>query len=190
MGSTCWMPRRWLGDSTNPPVPGVDASRKLRGDTQTALPVVLMTCSSVMPLSRSCVGVTSTWSCCSRWPQMETLATPGMPISRGLIFHRARTDISIPESSLELIRTIRTRLVDDSGCMISGGAETFGSAWAWVMRSATSWRARRRSVPGSNTSSIEDRPGTDLDRISSSHATPLRRSASIGDGDELLNFGS
>ena len=40
-----------------PPVPGVDASRKLSGETQTALPVVLMTCSRVMPLSRSCVGV-------------------------------------------------------------------------------------------------------------------------------------
>ncbi|MDQ0820933.1 hypothetical protein QFZ69_001812 [Arthrobacter sp. V1I7] len=175
------MPKRWLGDSTKPPVPGVEASRKVNGETQTALPVVLMICSRVIPLSRNWVGVTSTCSCCSRWPQMDTFATPAMPISRGLIFHRARTDISMPESCLEFNRTISTRLVEDIGCMRSGGVETLGRACACVIRSATSWRARRRSVPGSKTSSIDDSPGTDFDRISSSHATPLRRSASIGE---------
>ena len=76
----------------------------------------------------------------------------------------------MPESCFEFIFTISTRLVEDMGCMISGGAETFGSATAWVIRSATSWRARNRSVPGAKTSSMEDSPGTDFERISSSQA--------------------
>ena len=33
MGWMCWTPSRWFGVSTNPPVPGVDASTKLKGDT-------------------------------------------------------------------------------------------------------------------------------------------------------------
>ena len=45
IGRLCWMPRRWLGVSMNPPVPGVDASRNVSGDTHSALPVERMTCS-------------------------------------------------------------------------------------------------------------------------------------------------
>ena len=73
-----------------------------------------------------------------------------------------------------------TRFSDDSGWSIVEGFETFGSANAWVSRSATIWRARRMSVPGSKVMTIDERPGIDSERISSSHATPLRRSASSG----------
>ena len=37
---------RWLTVSMNPPVPGLDASRKLSGETSSALPVVRITCPS------------------------------------------------------------------------------------------------------------------------------------------------
>src|SRR2546429_3920536 len=40
-------------------------------------------------------------SCRSRWPQTETLATPGTPIRRGLIVQRASTDSSSGDSFLE-----------------------------------------------------------------------------------------
>ena len=94
---------------------------------------------------------------------------------------RARTDMSMADMSLEVSRTIMTRLVEDSGCMSTGAAETLGSARAWVSRSETSWRARKRSVPGLKTIWIDERPGTDLDRIASTQATPFSRSASMGE---------
>ena len=43
------MPNRWLGVSMKPPVPGVDASRNVRGETQRELPVVLMTSPNETP---------------------------------------------------------------------------------------------------------------------------------------------
>ena len=47
MSLMCWIARRWLGDSTNPPVPGVDAATNVSGDTHSALPAVLITWVSV-----------------------------------------------------------------------------------------------------------------------------------------------
>ena len=44
------MPSRWFGVSMKPPVPGVDASRNVSGETHRALPVVLMTSPQVTPL--------------------------------------------------------------------------------------------------------------------------------------------
>ena len=92
------------------------------------------------------------------------MATPGTAISRGRILHRASTDISITERSSEDSPAIMTRLVDDTGCNIAGGLETFGRACAWVICSCTTWRAAKRSVPGSKMSSIEDSPGIDFER--------------------------
>ncbi len=181
IGRSCWMPSRWLGLSTNPPVPGVEASTKLSGDTHSALPVVVSTWSSETPRFRSRSGSTWTWSCWSRSPQMATLATPGTPIRRGRIFHRASTDIWISDRSLEVRPIIMTRLVEEVGWSITGGLETCGMPTAaWVIRSATSWRARWRLVPGSKTRSIEDSPGIDSEWIVFSQATPLSRSCSIG----------
>jgi hypothetical protein len=93
MGETCWMPMRWLGVSTNPPVPGVDASTKLSGETHKALPVDSMSWVRVTFRDWRRYGSTCTCSCRSRMPHTETLATPGMLISLGLICQRARTDI-------------------------------------------------------------------------------------------------
>ena len=72
---------------------------------------------------------------------MDTFATPGTPIRRGRIVQRAITDFSIGDSSFEESAIIITRLDDDSGCSIVGAFETFGSAWACVSGSCTSWRA-------------------------------------------------
>ena len=180
IGRTCRIPSRWLGVSMNPPVPGVDASRKVSGDTARALPVVSTTWLRVTPCSRSRSGSARTWSCRSRWPQMATLATPGTPTRWGRIVQRASTDSSIGDSSLDDSPTISTRLVDDSGWSICGGLDTWGSACAWIRRSCTTWRARSGSVPGSKSSSIRDSPGIDSERIVSSQATPLSRSCSSG----------
>ena len=84
--------------------------------------------------------------------------------------------------------TIMTRLVEEAAAASPAAVDTFGSACAWVSRSCTIWRARRRSVPGSKIISIDDSPGTDSERISSSQATPLSRSASSGHRDELLDL--
>ena len=175
------MPSRWLGVSMKPAVPGVEASTKLSGDTQSALPVLSMTWLSETPSRLSLSGSTCTWSCRSRWPQMATLATPGTPISRGLIFQRASTDMSIRDTSLEESPTIMTRLVDDSGWSMIGALDTLGiPPGAWSRRSWTSWRAASTSVPGWKISSIRDSPGRDSERIWSRNATPLSRSCSRG----------
>ncbi len=62
IGRLCWMPMRWLGVSMKPPVPGDDASRKVSGETHSALPAELTTCSSETPFSFSLAGSTCTWS--------------------------------------------------------------------------------------------------------------------------------
>ena len=112
----------------NPPVPGVDASRKVNGETTCALPVVRTIWFSVTLRAASVAGSTWTWSCWSRRPQMDTLATPGTPISCGRTVQRANTDCSIGLSSVEVRPIIRTRLDDESGGNKVGGRETLGSA--------------------------------------------------------------
>ena len=88
--------------------------------------------------------------------------------------------MSTSDISSDVSATMLTREVEASGWSIAGAFETCGSACACVMRSATTWRARRTSVPGSNTSTMEESPAIDSDWIESSQATPLRRSASSG----------
>ncbi len=96
--------------------------------------------------------------------------------------------MSISDTSCEDSATIITRLVDDSGWIIAGGFETFGSACAWVSRSATTWRAWRRSVPGSNIRTIEERPGTDSESIVLEPRDAVQEVRLERDGDELLDF--
>ena len=111
---------------------------------------------------------------------METFATPVTPIKWGTIVQRARTDISIRESSSEDNPIFKTRLVDDKGLSIAGGFETPGSANIDTSRSCTICRAFIMSVPCSNIRTIDESPGIDSERISSTHETPLSISASIG----------
>ncbi len=180
LSKTCCTENRCWGVSMKPPVPGVDASRKDSGETTWALPAVATTWFSVTFLSRRRSGSTWTWSSRSRWPQIATLATPGTPMSAGFIVQRASTPCWIGVSLSDDSPIIITRLAEDSGWSIVGGRETLGSAWACVSCSCTSWRPRNRSVSGSNTSTTEDSPGTDSERMTSTPATPLSRSASRG----------
>src|SRR5438046_1733111 len=89
---------------------------------------------------------------------MATFATPGTPISRGLIFHRASTDISIGDTDEDdsLIMAIRPSAA--VGWIMIGGLPTLGSAWAWVIRSWTYCRAAYRSVTGWNVGSYTRGP--------------------------------
>ena len=180
IGDTCRTASRWLGASKNPPVPGLDASRKLREETHSELPAVLTTWFSETLSSFRCCGSTWTWSWRSRWPQMATLATPGTPRRRGLIVQRARTPMSMRESWSDDSPIISTRLVDDVGGSMTGGLDTLGMAAGWFRRSWTIWRALRRFVPGSKIRWIDESPGIDSEWIVCSQATPLRRSASSG----------
>src|SRR5207245_778034 len=72
-----------------------------------------------------------------------------------------------------------TRLVDDSGWIMTGGPAQLGS-WATVsaIRSPTHWRAWRTFVPGLKIISIDESCGTDFDRMTSRPGTPLRASSS------------
>ena len=69
-----------------------------------------------------------------------------------------------------------TRLVDDSGCSITGGAAQVGRFGATCCRrSWTSWRERMRSVPGSKIISICDSWPSDLDRSTSRFGHAVQR---------------
>ena len=101
-------------------------------------------------------------------------------MSRGRIVHRASTESSIADSRSVERPIIMTRFALETGCSICGGLETVGIACGCDRRSLTSWRARRMSVPRSKVSTIEDRPGTESERIVSTPLTPLSRSCSSG----------
>jgi hypothetical protein len=142
MGETCCTPIRWLGVSTKPPVPGVDASTKLSGETHRALPVVSISWVRVTLAACSRAGSTCTCNCRSRWPQIDTCATPGMAMRRGRSCQRASTDISIRLAWSERRASIATRLVEAVGWTMTGGVPTLGSAAACDIRSCTICRAR------------------------------------------------
>ncbi len=171
---------RWFGPSMNPPVPGVEALRKVSGETSCALPVVATTCDRLAWCDRSRRGSTRTWSWRSRSPQIATLATPGSPISRGRIVHRARTESWIGVRRRERRPIIIARAVDDTGWSIWGGCATFGRTPVCASRSCTSWRSSRMLVPGAKTRSITESPEIESERIVSTPFTPFRSSCSIG----------
>ena len=73
-----------------------------------------------------------------------------------------------------------TRLVDDSGCSMTGMPDDCGSsAIASLRRSCTRWRASIRSVPILKSSTTWDRPTTDDERTYSTPGMP-RSWSSIG----------
>ena len=88
MGSLCWISRRWLGVSTNPPVPMMAPLENRRMPASRASAVTSMTWFSDTSLRLSRSGSTWTWYMCSRSPQMVTFATPGTHSSRARIFQR------------------------------------------------------------------------------------------------------
>ena len=125
------------------------------------------TSSSVTPCARSRSGSTSTWNCRSRWPQIATLATPGIAISRGRIVHCASVVSSICDSVFDVMPIFSTRLSDDSGDSITGGRATAGSCGRGARQPLLHELPRRASgrVLGSRISTTDDRPSTDFERI-------------------------
>jgi hypothetical protein len=99
----------------NPPVPGVEASRKVSGDTHREFPAVSITWLSETPCCCMRCGSTRIWSCRSRCPQIATFATPGTLSRRGRMVQCASTDISMSDTSFEDRPTIITRLEEESG---------------------------------------------------------------------------
>ena len=108
---------RWFGVSTNPPAPATVAS--LRGphhrvERDAARPAA--------GRDRPAPG-----TACRAGPRSATFATPGTDISFGRIVHSARTVRSSCESVFDETPIFITRLVDDSGCRMTGGRATAGS---------------------------------------------------------------
>ena len=82
--------------------------------------------------------------------------------------------MSVREIVLDESPIFMNRPVTDTGGMRTGGAAQVGKLGITVaMRSCTNCRARRMSVPGLKSSSIDDKSAMDLERIRSSPATPL-----------------
>ncbi len=133
-----------------------------------------MTSSSVTPLARSRTGSTWTWSIWSRSPQMGTFATPGTRNNLARIFQYEIIERSMVDSVSEVSPIFIVRLVADSGWIMKGGLAQLGRVGTTVaIRSATSWRAVKRSVPCSKISSIWDSCSIDLDRMTSRSGMPL-----------------
>src|SRR5207245_1995026 len=88
--------------------------------------------------------------------------------------HLAKTVRSICESFFDVTPIFRTRLVDESGDSITGGRATVGNRLAAkAKRSCTSCLARMRSVPSWKIKTIEDKPSTDLERMTFIQGVPL-----------------
>ena len=90
IGERCCTPSRWLFWSMNPPVPGVDASRKVSGDAHSALPVVLMTWSRYAGL-RQPLGIDEDLELPLFWTPDHDAGHPRDAARRGTIVQRART---------------------------------------------------------------------------------------------------
>ena len=83
------------------------------------------------------------------------------PVRRELLLRRrdgSLTPVMVAVSSLSFDEspTIITRLIDDSGWMMTGGVPTLGRVSARPMRSMTTCRAFRSGVPGWKIKSIDD----------------------------------
>jgi hypothetical protein len=169
---------RWLGMSMKPPVPGVEAFRKLSGDHHKASPLARITSATLVLFFSMRAGSTWTCSCRSRWPQIATLPTPGTLRIRGLIFQRARTERSMSDSVVDDSPTLSTRFVVDTGCSMAGRFDTFGRATVCSNRSCTICRASMMSVPGSNVIRMDDSPVIVFECTLSSQGSPLNISSS------------
>ncbi len=82
--------------------------------------------------------------------------------------------MSISDTESDDIPIFMTRLVADSGASIIGGPAQVGRvAETADMRSATTWRACIRSLPGLKISWIDETWGADFERRMSRPSTPL-----------------
>ena len=108
------------------------------------------------------------------------MLTPARLSSLGTITHRAATDMSIMDHCLEVSPMSITSLVEETGCTMTGGLDTFGSTNAPVSRSCTSCRAVYKPVPGAKCSSMSDSPSIESLVTSVTSSTPSSRFFSSG----------
>ena len=153
--------------------------------------VDVMTSSSVTLFARSRAGSTCTCEHLQplapdrrRWRRRGPGA--GGPGSSSRRSSTCRSSTSVSDDS----PIFMTRLVAESGWIMNGGLAQVGSVGRddVAMRSCTTCRASRRSVPRSKIISICESCGTDFDRITSRSGTPLS-DCSSGHGDELFDLG-
>src|SRR3990172_66866 len=84
-------------------------------------------------------------------------------------------DRSITDRVFDEIPIFIIRLVAESGGSMTGGLAQLGNVGTTVtMRSFTICRASSKSVPGSKYILIDDKSGTDLERMTSIPGTPAR----------------
>ena len=174
-------PSRWFGVSMNPPVPGVDASTKLSGETQSALPAVSSDLQQRDVLDRGGARDRPAPGAGGRaGPRSTRWRRPERP-SGG-----ARSSSAPAPTSRSATRpSTRARPSSPGSSTRAAGASAAASRRAAARAPASAAPPRPaaredRSVPGSKTSRIRDRPATDSERMSSRKATPTSRSCSIG----------
>lgn len=178
IGRTLATLRRWLGVSTNPPVPIIAPSENCSSPESRASAVTVISWFSVIPFWSSLSGSTWTCSISSRSPQMATFATPGTCIRRWRIRQYDVIDMSMREYSSDDKPIFIARLVAESGCsMIGGLAQRGRPGVARASRSWTNCREVMRSVPGWKISLMDERSATDFERMTSRSGTPFRASS-------------
>ena len=179
IGSTWRMPSRWAEVSIEPPVPMMEPLENLNRPESTESAVASIRLSRLTFCAAILSGSACTVIICSRSPQMATLATPGTRNIRARIVQYAIMDISISESSFDVMPIFITRLVADNGGSMTGGAAQVGRKGVTLAnRSCTSCRTRSWSASGLKISWMLDNCGTDLERMSSSPSMPLRTCSS------------
>ena len=96
------------------------------------------------------------------------------------------------DRSADVMPIFMTRLVDDNGGIMNGGAAQRGRfGVAMATRSFTSWRVFNSFTPGLNCTTTDDNCGTDFERKSATPGTPASAfssgkvtSDSTSDGDK------
>ena len=172
----------------NPPVPGVEASRKVSGETHSALPVVLMTCSSETSASRSRSGSTRTWSWRSRWPQIGDVGHPGDARAAGAGSSSGRAPTSRSATALRGQPHDHHPAGRGKRLSICGGALTPSAARGASATFSAPPGGRGRAVPGSKIMTTRRQPGqpTPMDLVEQGHA--VQQVLFQRDGDELLDL--
>ena len=175
--------------SKNPPAPGVDASRKVSGETHSALPVVRMTWSSVTPFAPSSRRV-------DLHLELLLALTPDRDVGDARDAHQRGPDRPAGEHAevderLGPPTTARSSSPGSSTTAAGASAaacETFGRACAWVSRSFTTWRARPAIGAGLEDHLDPRQPGHRLGADDVEERDAVEQVLLERDGDELLDL--
>ena len=148
IGRTCWICEALVRRVDEPAGARRRRLQEVSGETHSALPVVSMTWSSVTPLSRRLLRV-------DLHLQLPLALAPDRDVGDARHAHQPRPDRPAGEDRLLDRATAPWRRQPDhhhparrrQRLQHRRRLETLGRAWAWVRRSCTSCRARRRRCP-------------------------------------------